>query len=67
VLSLLNGAFWLVVLDDLVLFVAKCLSGLAHFVIFHLSFKNLAPGGINLGLIGSTCTALPCTCRAAAR
>jgi hypothetical protein len=23
------------------------------------SFKRLAPGGFNLGLIGSTCTALP--------
>ena len=25
----------------------------------HFSFKRLVPGGFNLGLIGSTCTALP--------
>jgi hypothetical protein len=25
------------------------------------SFKRLVQGGFNLGLIGSTCTALPCT------
>ena len=32
-LSRQNGAFCLVERDDLVLLVAKCLSGLAHFVI----------------------------------
>jgi hypothetical protein len=25
----------------------------------HFSFKRLVPGGFNVGLIGSTCTALP--------
>ena len=33
---------------------AKLESGLPYF-----SFKSLIPGGFNVGLIGSTCTALP--------
>ena len=33
---------------------AKVESSMSHF-----SFKRLVPGGFNLGLIGSTCTALP--------
>jgi len=28
-------------------------------IIYHFSFKRLVPGNSNLGLIGSTCTALP--------
>jgi hypothetical protein len=34
---------------------AKFVSGLSYF-----SFESLVLGGFNVGLMGSTCTALPC-------
>jgi hypothetical protein len=33
--------------------------GYRYWISYHSRFMRLVPGGINLGVIGSTCTAIP--------